>query len=98
MVKMVDFPIVDGKIIQENLHECWNIFMKNFLNYPLECSWSCFETKHHYYSNKYAPFRNKGCLFLIIRMHPYLVISVETVQKTVNFMTNDRIKNTMSEW
>ena len=98
MVEMVGFSTVNSEIIQENLHECWNIFMKNLLNYPLKCSWSCFLTKHHYYNNKYSPFRNKGCLLLVIRMNPNLVIAAETIQKSVNFMTNHRIENTICEW
>ena len=98
MVEMVDFPTVDSKIIQENLQECWNVFMKNFLNYSLECGWSCFQTKNHYYIYKDSPFCNKGCLFLNIRMHSYLIISVESAQKTIHFMTSDRIENTICKW
>ena len=60
MVEMIGFLTIDNKIIQKNLHKRWNVLMKNFLNYPLECGYSCFQATHHYYNDKYSPFRKKA--------------------------------------
>ena len=98
MVEMVGFPTIDSKIIQKILHKRWNLFMKNFLNYPLECGWSCFQAKYHYYNDKYSPFYNKGCFPLIVWMHTYLIISAETIHKTIDLMSSDCIENTIYEW
>ena len=97
MLKMVGSPIVHCKIIHKYLHKCRYIIRKYFHDYSLKCCRSRFETKHHDDYYKYTPFDDKRCFFFVVRMHPNLIISAESIEETIYFMAIHCIENYIYE-
>ena len=95
---MFSFPTIYGEIIQEYLHECQNKFADYFHIYPLKSCRLRLEAEHHDYSDKYSPIGDKSGLFLVVRMHSYIIVATKTVQETVYFMTGYRIQDSIREW
>ena len=79
------------KVIEKTLHKCRYIFSKNLRNYSLEDGERRFQTKHHYYSNEHAPIHDEHGLFLVVRVHVYLIVSVEAIQKTIHVMARNGV-------
>ena len=71
---MFSFPAIHGEVIQEYLHECRDELAKYFHDYSLECRRRCLESEHHDHYYKDPPFGDERRLFLVVGMHPYLIV------------------------
>ena len=63
---------------------------------------SVFQSKRHYFVTKDPPWCNEGYFFLIRRVHCYLVVPLECVQKTHSLVTRCNVKKLVNfgqrEW
>ena len=73
------------------------IFPENFHDRPLKCCGCCLKSEHHNYCDIDSLVDDKRCLLLVVETHAYLVISTESIQKTVHVMSHDDIQNAVSE-
>ena len=79
MSEVLDLLSVHGKIIEEDLHERWNIFLENFGNDALESGRCHFQAEHHYECNEHTPFGHESRLLLVIRVHPDLIVATKPI-------------------
>ena len=67
------------KVVEENLHERWDILVENLGDDPLQRGRCCLRSEHHYLGHEDTPFRDKHRFLLIVQVHSDLVIAVEPV-------------------
>jgi hypothetical protein len=78
----VSFHTIENcKIIQKDIHEYINVFMKCFFYSTLINQWTIFHSKWHHYPNKCFPINSKSSFVLIFQCNGYLIISKKTIQK-----------------
>ena len=70
---------IHGEVVEENLHERWDILIKNFDDDALERGRRRFQSEHHYLSHEDTPLCDKCRFLLIVLMHFDLVVATEPV-------------------
>ena len=84
---MFSLSAIHDEVIQEYVHEHRDELTKYFHDYSLECRRRCLESEHHDYCYKDSPFGNESGLFLVLKVHPYLVVAVESLKEAIYLMT-----------
>ena len=68
-----------------------NLWMEHMVNQPLICCPCVLQTEGHHLITEQALISDKGCLLLVYLVHPYLIISEESIHKTKQPVTCSRI-------
>ena len=61
------------------------------VNQPLICCPCILQTEGHHFVTKQALTGDKGRLLLVYLVHPYLIVSEESIHKTKQLVTYSRI-------
>ena len=64
-----------------------NLWMKYVVNQPLICCPCILQTKGHHLITEQAWTGDKGCLLLVCLIHPYLIVSGESIYKAKQLVT-----------
>ena len=59
-----------------------NLWMKHMVNQPLVCCPCILQTEGNHLVTKQVLTSDKGCLLLVCLIHPYLIVSGESIHET----------------
>ena len=68
-----------------------NLWTKHVVNQPLICCPRVLQTDKHHLITEQALTSDKGCFLLVCLVHPYQIVSRESVHKAKQLVTRSRI-------
>ena len=75
-----------------------NLWTKHAVNQTLICCPCILQTKGHHLITKQALTSDKGCLLLVYLIHPYLIVSRESIHKAKQLVTRSGIYQLVNTW
>ena len=68
-----------------------NLWTKHVVNQPLICCTCVLQTERHHLIIEQGLTGDKGCFLLICLVHPYLIVSRESIHKSKQLVTRSGI-------
>ena len=76
---MLHLLAIKNKVVKEDLHERWDIFVEYLGDDSLKHGWCRFKTESDYFGHEDTQFCDKSHFLLIVQVHTYLIIATEHI-------------------